>query len=75
MANSLTRSEPEVIELRPRAVLSSRLSGREGILWILGAAAMLFIGILKGINLTVNTGEVHAIMGPNATGRPALRAK
>ena len=24
--------------------------------------------ILKGINLTINTGETHAIMGPNGNG-------
>lgn len=28
--------------------------------------------ILKGINLVVNTGEIHAIMGPNGTGKSTL---
>tara|TARA_B100000941_G_scaffold258007_1_gene208166 strand:- start:1888 stop:2640 length:753 start_codon:yes stop_codon:yes gene_type:complete len=30
------------------------------------------IKILKGINLTVNTGEIHAIMGPNGSGKSTL---
>lgn len=30
--------------------------------------------ILKGLNLTVNTGELHAIMGPNGTGKSTLAA-
>ncbi len=28
--------------------------------------------ILKGLNLTVKTGEIHAIMGPNGTGKSTL---
>ena len=27
------------------------------------------IEILKGLNLTINEGEIHAIMGPNGSGK------
>lgn len=28
--------------------------------------------ILKGVNLEISTGEIHAIMGPNGTGKSTL---
>ena len=28
--------------------------------------------ILKGVNLVIHSGEIHAIMGPNGTGKSTL---
>lgn len=31
-----------------------------------------FKKILKGVNMVMHTGEIHAIMGPNGTGKSTL---
>src|SRR3954463_11320620 len=46
-------NSPEVIELTPPPGPARRGPWREGTFWLIGAAAMLFIGILKGINLVI----------------------
>lgn len=46
-------TEPDVVELKPQPGGPIRAPWREGIFWIVSAAVMLFIGILKGINLVI----------------------
>ena len=31
--------------------------------------------ILKGIDLTINKGEIHVIMGPNGSGKTTIKSK
>jgi len=45
--------EPDVVELSPQPGTPEPAPWREGILWIAGAGVLLFIGILKGINLVI----------------------
>jgi uncharacterized protein (DUF58 family) len=47
----VTPAEP--IELPPKVPTGSQLEGHEGLLWLTAAAVLLFIGILKGINLVI----------------------
>src|SRR5215210_1854826 len=46
-------ASPEVVELGTTAGPASKAPWREGGLWLAAAAMMLFIGILKGINLVI----------------------
>lgn len=48
----------EPIELPPKVPTGSQLEGHEGLLWLTAAAVLLFIGILKGINLVIVLGYV-----------------
>lgn len=47
-----------MVELQPQPRSRSLLAGHEGILWILASGVLLFIGILKGINLVIVMGYV-----------------
>lgn len=46
-------TSPEVLEISPDAGPAPKGPWREGGLWLVAAALMLFIGILKGINLVI----------------------
>ena len=49
------------VPLLAREGPTSNLEGREGVLWILAAGMMLFVGIVKGINLVIVLG--YALLG------------
>src|SRR4051812_35538350 len=50
-----------VVPLLAREGPTSPLEGREGLLWVIAAGVMLFVGILKGINLVIVHG--YALLG------------
>jgi len=57
----------------PLTAHRSRFKGRLTLLEIKGLRASAGDKeILKGIDLTVNTGEIHAVMGPNGSGKSTL---
>ncbi|HVK07264.1 MAG TPA: DUF58 domain-containing protein [Gemmataceae bacterium] len=49
----MSKTTTEPIELPPKVPTGSQLEGHEGLLWLTAAAVLLFIGILKGINLVI----------------------
>lgn len=55
-------TEPEVIDLSPSVAGAARTPWREGVFWLAAAGLMLFIGILKGINLVIVLAYVLAGM-------------
>src|SRR5262245_26170842 len=47
------RTLPDMVELSPSPGSAVRAPWREGMFWLIAAGVMLFIGILKGINLVI----------------------